>query len=143
MVVKATQANSLLLHRLLRARCSTTLPCRLASPAESSLQVRRSSPYTAASLRWAQTVKHISQGEKICRAEQRPPSRHHHERVRCFNVGPARRQRADTLVTRLSEEHPVLPPRMGEADQLELLAPQRVERVSDTEPLPIAAALSS
>lgn len=109
----------------------------------STLPIWRNSPYTAASLRCAQTVKHIRQGKKICRAEQRPPSRHHHEGVRFFNIGPARRQRADTLVTRLAEEHPVLTPRMGEADQLELLAPQGVERVSDTEPSPIAAASSS
>lgn len=133
----------LLLYRSLLESYQPQLRCHPASPAESSLHVRRSSPYTAASLRWAQTVKHIRQGEKICRAEQRPPSRHHHEGVRFFHVGPACRQRADTLVTRLSEEHPVLPPRMGEADQLELLTPQRVERVSDTEPLPIAATPSS
>jgi hypothetical protein len=49
----------------------------------------------------------------------------------------------DTLVSRLAEEHSVLAPGVSEPDQLVLLALQGVERVDDTEPLPIAAGLSS
>ena len=112
-------------------------------PAKSPLHIRRSWPYTAGPPRWAQAVEQIRQREQVFGAEQRSPGGCRHEGVRFFDVGPTRRQRSDTLVTGLSEEHPVLPPGVGEADQFVLLAPQWMERVGDTEPLPIAAAPSS
>ena len=90
-----------------------------------------------------QAVNQIRQGEQILRAKQRSSGGHHHERVGCFYVGPTRRQRGDTLVSRLAEEHPVPPPGVGEADELVFLVLQRMERVGDTEPLRTAAALSS
>jgi hypothetical protein len=49
----------------------------------------------------------------------------------------------DALVTGLAEEHSVLTPGVGEADQLVLLAPVGVERVGDAESLSIAALSSS
>ena len=85
----------------------------------------------------------IRQGEQIRRAEQRTPGRLRHERVGSFDVGPSRRQRVDTLVSRHPEEHSVLTPGVSEPDQVVLLASQGVERVGDTESLPVAAGLSS
>ena len=107
------------------------------------LHSRRSWPYTATALLGAQAFKEIRHGEQVLGAKHRAPGRHHDERVGHVDVGPARRQRIDTLVIRLAEEHPVLSPGVGEADQLVLLALQGVERMSDTEPLPIAAGVSS
>ncbi|MEA2502754.1 MAG: hypothetical protein QOH66_1013 [Actinomycetota bacterium] len=49
----------------------------------------------------------------------------------------------DTLVTGESEEHSVLAPGVGEADQLELLTVAGMERVGDAESLLIAALSSS
>jgi hypothetical protein len=39
-----------------------------------------------------------------------------------------------TFVSGFSEEHPVLTPGVGVADQLELLAAQRMEGMGDNEP---------
>jgi len=97
----------------------------------------------ATPLRRALALEQICQGEQIRRGGQRFARLTAHERVGSFDVGPTRRKRVDTLVSRLAEEHSVLAPSVGEADQLVLLALQRVERVSDTEPLRIAAVLSS
>lgn len=94
-------------------------------------------------LRRTQALDQIRQGEQIRRTEQRSPGRLRHERVGPFDVGPSRREGVDTLVSRLAEEHSVLTPGVSEPDQLVLLPLQGVEGVGDTEPLPIAAGLSS
>lgn len=76
-------------------------------------------------------------------AEVRAARGHRYERVKAFDVGPAGGDGGDTLFAGPAEEDPVLAPSVGEADQLVLLAVQRVERVCYTEPLPNAAATSS
>ena len=112
-------------------------------PAESTLHFRHIPPYTTARSQRAQAVEQSGQRKQIGWAEQRPAGRHDYEGIGPFHVGPARRERADTLVSGLAEEHPVLTPGVSEADQLVLLALQRVERMGNTEPLRITAASSS
>lgn len=119
------------------------MTCRLAFPAEPTLHVRRSSPYTTVPFRRAQILEQTRQGEQVLGSEQRPAGGHDHKEIGLFHVGPGCRKRVDTLTSRLAEEHSVLAPGVGEADQLELLAFQGVERVGDAEPLLIAARLSS
>ena len=113
------------------------------APAKSRLRTRRSWPYTATTLRRGQALEQIRQSEQILGAKQRPPGGHDDERVGRLYVGPARRQRVDTLITWLAEEHPVLAPGVGEADQLVLLTLQGMERVGDVELPSIAAGSSS
>ena len=64
----------------------------------------------------------------------RPSGRHDYEGVDSLNIGPESRNRIDTFLSRLSEEHSVLAPGVGVADQLELLAGQRVEGMGNNEP---------
>ena len=54
-------------------------------------------------------------------------------RVDSLDVGPARRDRVNTLVSGLVEEDPVLAPGVGVGDDLETLTGQGMERVSDAE----------
>jgi len=65
------------------------------------------------------------------------------EWVRAVHVRPARRHRADASLSGLPKEDPVLAPGVGEPDQFKLAPVQRVERVSDTESLRIAAVTCS
>jgi hypothetical protein len=74
------------------------------------------------------------QSEQVLDPEASPSSRHGDERVDPLDVGPARRNRMDTFVSWLPEEHPVLAPSVGVAEQLEVLAGQRVEGMGDDEP---------
>ncbi len=73
----------------------------------------------------------------------RPTSGQDKKRVGAIDVRPARWQRADTSFSELPEEDPMLAPRVGKPDQIELPTPQRVERVCNTESLRIAAAARS
>ena len=54
-------------------------------------------------------------------------------RIESLDVCPARRDRVDTLVSWLSEEDAMLAPGVGEADELEPLTSQGMERVDDYE----------
>ena len=65
------------------------------------------------------------------------------ERIGAANTRPARWQRADATLSRLSEEDAVLAPGVGEAAQLIFVAAQRMERVGYTESLRITATAGS
>lgn len=88
-------------------------------------------------------VEEPDQGDEILDPETRPPAREDEEGIRTLDVGPACRQRLHPLLPGLPEEDPVLAPRMGVSDQVELLAEQRVERVGHMESLRIAPTGSS
>ena len=83
------------------------------------------------------------QGDEIPDPEAGPPGREDEEGIRTLDVGPARWHRAHALLAGLPEEHPVLTPRVGEPDEVELLTEQRVERVGHMESLRIAPTRSS
>lgn len=75
-------------------------------------------------------------GEEVLDPEVRPAGREGEEGVHSFHVGPTRRQRMDPLFSGPAEEHPMLPPAVGVAEQLELLAGEGMERVGDYESSP-------
>ena len=83
------------------------------------------------------------QGDEILDPEAGPPAGEDEERIRTLDVGPARRQRAHPLLAGLPEEDPVLAPRMGVSDEVELQAEQRMERVGHMKSLRIAPTGSS
>ena len=62
-----------------------------------------------------------------------PPRPHDDHGVGPLDIRPAGRDRTNTLVPEPSEENPVLPPVVGEADQLEALAEEGVEGMDDYE----------
>lgn len=123
--------------------------CYLFSGADqgSLTRERRYEPYISGIISFtptlAQFLDETAQDQEILEAEQRSSSGQGHERIGSLNIRPARRNRVDTLVTRLAKEHPVLPPGVGEADQLVFLTVQGMEGMRDTESLPITAVLSS
>jgi hypothetical protein len=80
-------------------------------------------------------VDEPDQGDKILDPEAGPPTGEDEERVRTLDIGPAGRQRAHPHVAGLAEEDPVLTPRVGIPDEVELLAEQRMERVGHMESL--------
>ena len=88
-------------------------------------------------------VEEPDQGGKILDPEAGPSAGEDEEGVRTLDVGPARRQRLHPLLPGLAEEDPVLAPRMGVSDEVELLAEQRMERVGHMESLRIAPTGSS
>lgn len=75
------------------------------------------------------------EGAQVVDPEAGSPGSEDEEGVRALDIGPARRQRAHPHLAGHPEEDPVLTPRVGVPDELELLAEQRVERVGDTESL--------
>ena len=80
-------------------------------------------------------VDEPDQGDEILDPEPGPPAGEDEERIRTLDVGPACRHRAHPLLPGLPEEDPVLAPRVGVSDEVELLAEQRMERVGHTESL--------
>ena len=88
-------------------------------------------------------VEEADQGDEILDPEAGPPAGEDEEGIRTLDVGPARWQRAHALLAGLPEEDPVLTPRVGVPDEVELLAEQRVERVGHMESLRIAPTRSS
>ena len=78
-------------------------------------------------------MQKVRQGEQVLGAEVRPAGGDHEEGVGALDVGPGRRQRVDLCLAGLAEEDPLLPPRVGVADQLELLAAQGMEGMGDRE----------
>jgi hypothetical protein len=90
-----------------------------------------------------QLIDQDGQLEQVLGPEPRPTGGQDEERVWTVDVRPTRRQRADASLARFPEEDPVLTPRVGEPEQLELLTPQRMERVRDLESLRIVAVASS
>ena len=91
----------------------------------------------------AQRSQYGGQLDKVFRTEVRPSGGQDEERVRAFDVGPARRQRADASLPGLSEEDPVLAPGVGEPDPFELAPAQRVEPMGDKDSLRILAVMGS
>ena len=103
------------------AGLSTVFP----TPAYCTLRVRHNSPYG----HLLDLPQQPGQCQQVGDLEVCPPRPHHDHGVSSFDVCPAGRERTDTLVTRLFEEHPVLAPGMSKADHLEALAGQGMERV--------------
>jgi hypothetical protein len=87
--------------------------------------MRHNSPYS----HLPDLGQETGQVQQVVDPQRRPPGAGDDHRVGAFDVGPGRRQRPDTLVRGLAEEHPVFAPGMGEADRLEPLADQGVEGV--------------
>jgi len=83
-------------------------------------------------------VDEPDQGGEILDPEARPSAGDDEEGIGTLDVGPASRQRLHPDVTGLPEEDPVLTPRMGVSDEIELAAQERMERVGHTKPLRIA-----
>jgi hypothetical protein len=75
------------------------------------------------------------QCDKVSDPEAGPSVRHDDEGIGTLDVGPASRQRPHAHVTGLAEEDPVLTPRVGVPDQVELLSAERVERMGHTKSL--------
>lgn len=75
------------------------------------------------------------EGAQAVDPEAGSPGSEDEEGVRTLDIGPARRQRAHPHLAGGAEEDPVLTPGVGVPDELELLAEQRVERMSHTESL--------
>ncbi len=71
------------------------------------------------------------QGEEVRDPEVRPARGEHEEGIGALHVGPAGWQRAHPRLIRHPEEHAVLAPGVGEADELELLAAQGMEGMGD------------
>ena len=84
-----------------------------------------------------------AQRDEIIGAEERPTGREREVRVGPLHIGPAGRQRADSIGSGLNEEHPVLAPGVGIADELELAAAQRMERVGHSNSLRIVPTAGS
>ena len=80
-------------------------------------------------------VEEPDQGGEILDPEAGPPAGEDEEGFRTLDIGPARWQRAHPHLAGQAEEDPVLTPRVGVPDEVELLAEQRVERVGHTESL--------
>lgn len=78
-------------------------------------------------------LKKTDQGQEICRPEVRSSPCNDEKGIGSFHICAGGGQRTNPLLARYSEKHPMLTPGMGIADQLELLAAQRVEGVSDSE----------
>jgi hypothetical protein len=83
-------------------------------------------------------VEEPDQGDEILDPEAGPPAGEDEEGIRTLDIGPACRQRLHPLLPGLPEEDPVLAPRMGVSDEVELLGEQRMERVGHMESLRIA-----
>ena len=80
-------------------------------------------------------IDETDEGGKILDPEAGPPAGEDEEGFRTLDVGPARRQRAHPHLAGLPEEDPVLTPRMGVPDEIELAAQERMERVGHTKSL--------
>ena len=80
-------------------------------------------------------MQKVRQGEQVLYAEVRPAGGDHEEGVGALDVRPGRRQRMDLCLAGLAEEHPLLTPGMGVADQPELLPRQGMEGMGDRESL--------
>ncbi len=74
------------------------------------------------------------QRQQVLQAERGSARRHRYERIRWPYVGPGRRQGPYPALA-VVEEHPVLSPRVLVAEELQLLAMQRVEGVDYPENL--------
>src|SRR5581483_11214258 len=72
---------------------------------------------------------------QVGRTEATPPRGQHDEGVGRLDVRPARRERAQALLTGLAEEDALLAPGVRIPDQLELAPAQRMEGVGDADPL--------
>lgn len=83
-------------------------------------------------------VDEPDQGGEILDPEAGPSAGDDEERIGTLDVGPASRQRAHPRLAGQAEEDPVLAPRVGVPDEVELPAEQRVERVGHTKSLRIA-----
>lgn len=67
-------------------------------------------------------VEEPDQGDEVIDPEAGPSAGEDEEGIKTLDVGPARRQRLHPLLSWLPEEDPVLAPRMGVSDEVELLA---------------------
>ena len=83
-------------------------------------------------------VDQPDQGGEILDPEAGPSAGEDEEGIGTLDIGPACRQRLHPSVTGLPEEHPTFAPRMGIPDEIELAAPERMERVGHTKSLRIA-----
>jgi len=75
---------------------------------------------------------------EILDPETGPSAGEDEEGIGTLDVGPACRQRPHPSVTGLPEEHPVLAPGVGIADEIELASAERMERVGHTKSRRIA-----
>ena len=83
------------------------------------------------------------QSEQVVNSEARSPGRQDKEGVDPVYVGPVRRNRTDKFLSGLPVEHPVVTPGVGVANQLEILAAQRMEGMDDDEPSRTVATICS
>ena len=83
-------------------------------------------------------VEEPDQRDKILDAEARPSAGEDEEGIGTLDVRPTCRQRLHPSVTGLPEEHPVLAPRVGISDEIELASAERMERVGHTKSRRIA-----
>ncbi len=78
---------------------------------------RRNWPYIRGVISFTGPVHQLSdqvgQCQQILDSAERPTRPYHHERVRAGYICPACRQQLNTICSRLSEEDPVLAPRVG------------------------------
>jgi hypothetical protein len=74
----------------------------------------------------------LDQCQQVLDSEQGAPRGQGDEGVDTVYVSPRRRQRTYPFALGLSVEHAMLAPRVGVADELELLAGQRMVGVNDT-----------
>lgn len=80
-------------------------------------------------------VEEPDQGGEVVDPEAGPSARDDEEGIGALDIGPASRQRPHPHVTGLAEEDPVLTPRVGVPDEVELLPAERMERMGHTESL--------
>ncbi len=83
-------------------------------------------------------VDEPDQRDEILDPETGPSAGEDEEGVGTLDVGPACRQRPYPSVTGLPEEHPVLAPRVGIPDEIEVASQEGMERVGHTKSLRIA-----
>ena len=84
--------------------------------------------YTAAASSWSDRPDQLHQFKKFLSPKRGPPRGHDVERIVGNEVGPARRNGAQTART-VMEPSPVLAPVLASHDQIEFLAEQRMVRV--------------
>lgn len=84
--------------------------------------------FTASQLKFSQQP---CKDEQVIDTKQCPAVSDHNQGIGLDDAGPHRRHRADTVVVGTAEEDALLAPGMGVAQQLELLAAQRVVRMGN------------
>lgn len=83
-------------------------------------------------------VEEPDQRGEILDPETGPSAGEDEEGIGTLDVGPTCRKRLHPSVTGLPEEHPVLAPRVGISDEIELASAERMERVGHTKSRRIA-----